>query len=152
MARKTRSTQVATLTKLAELSVAAPQVVAVRTARRLAAGANPGAAERAEYSRMHTEKVHAFWESMFGMAAQAARANQEVARLAAVKWMRLWTAPWSMGGNGAVTKAVAALVPAPTRAQRSRAASNILAAAVKPVHKRATANARRLTKPKPRKR
>ena len=77
----------------------------------LTAGANPGTADRTEFSRMHTEKVQAFWESMFGMAAQAARANQEYASSAAGKWMRLWTTPWSMGSNRAVTQAVAALVP-----------------------------------------
>jgi hypothetical protein len=152
MARKTRSTQVATLTKLAELSVAAPQVVAVRTARMLAAGANPRTADRAEFSRMHTEKVEAFWESMFGMAAQAARANQEVARSAAMQWWRMCTTPWALAGKGGMLKAATALIPVPTSAQSHRAASSILAAAVKPVHKRATANARRLTAPKRRKR
>ena len=146
MARKTHRTQVATLTKLAELAVASPQVVAVRTARMLAAGANPGAADRAEFSRMHTEKVQAFWESMFGMAAQAARANQEVARSAALQWWRLCTTPWALAGNGAMLKAATALVPVPPPAHRNRAASSLLAAAVKPVHQRATANARRLTR------
>lgn len=145
MARK-RSTDAVTLTKLAEVAIAAPQVVAMRTARMLAAGANPGSADRAEFSRMHTEKVQAFWQSMVGMAAEATRANQNYARAAATQWMRLWTTPWSSGGNAAVGKAAAALMPVPTIAQTKRAASSIVAAAVKPVHQRATANARRLAK------
>ena len=54
-------------TKAFELSIAAPQVIAHRTARMLAAGANPGARDRLEMQRMATEKVFAFWESMHAM-------------------------------------------------------------------------------------
>src|SRR5687767_7245116 len=63
MRRVKRSRKVGSVAKMAELAIAAPQVVAVRTARMLAAGVNPGAADRAEFSRMGTEKVQAFWES-----------------------------------------------------------------------------------------
>ena len=124
MARAKRRKEAANMMKLAEIAVAAPQVIAVRTARMLAAGANPGASDRAEFSRMYAEKVEAYWESMLAMAREAARAQQESARLAGVQWLRLWTSPWSVVGP--------------------RAASSVLSAAVKPVHKRATANARRL--------
>jgi hypothetical protein len=130
--------------KLAEIAIAAPQVIAVRTSRMLAAGANPGASDPAEFSRMHTEKVAAYWESMAAMAAQVVKANQEYARLAGVQWLRLWTAPLSFVGKRTASQAAASLLPLPTPAQRRRAASSVLAAAVKPVHKRATANARRL--------
>ena len=132
------------MTRLAQIAVAAPQVIAVRTSRMLAAGASPGASDRAEFSRMHTEKVEAFWESMAAMTAQVARANQEYARLAGVQWWRLWTTPLSFVGKRTAAQAAASLLPLPTATQRKRAASSILAAAVKPVHKRATANARRL--------
>ena len=111
---RTKRTNAATLVKMAQLAVAAPQVVAIRTSRMLAAGANPGAADRAEFSRMHTEKVQAYWEAMFGMATQAS-----------LQWLRLWTTPFSSSAG-------------------QRAAASIVTAAVKPVHKRATANARRL--------
>jgi hypothetical protein len=101
----------------------------MRTARMLAAGARPGAADRAEFSQMGREKVQAFWESMFAMGAQIARTNQEYAGRAALQWWRLWTSPsW--------------LVPSPR--ERQREMSGLVDAALTPVHKRATANARRL--------
>ena len=114
MRRKKRSTRTVTVSKLAQLAVAAPQVVAIRTSRMLAAGANPCAADRAEFSRMHTEKIQAFWESMFGMSMQ---------------WWRLSMTPWWVGAAG-----------------RNRAAASLFAAALKPVHSRATGNAKRLMK------
>ena len=114
MPKKRRSTRAVTALKMAQLAVAAPQVVAIRTSRMLAAGANPAASDRAEYSRMHTEKVQAFWESMFGMSMQ---------------WWRLCMTPWWLGAPG-----------------RDRAAASLFAAALKPVHRRATGNARRLMK------
>jgi len=73
MRRVKRSTRKSPVVKAAELAIAAPQVVAVRTARMLAAGSRPGAADRAELSRMSTEKVQAFWESMFAMGTQLVR-------------------------------------------------------------------------------
>ena len=148
MARLKRRRKTGTLVKLAELAAAAPQVVAIRTSRMLAGGANPGAADRAENSRMVSEKAQAFWESMFGMAAQTVRTNQEYARSAALQWLRLWTTPWSLRANRSVAQTAAALTAVPTRAQRNRAVSKLVAAAVAPVHKRATSNARRLTRSK----
>jgi hypothetical protein len=114
MPHKRRSTRTVTAVKLAQLAVAAPQVVAIRTSRMLAAGANPGAADRAEFSRMHTEKTQAFWESMVGMSMQ---------------WWRLCLTPWWLNAPGG-----------------NRAAASLFAAALKPVHQKATANARRLMK------
>ena len=115
MARsKRRSSKAVTMKKLAELAIAAPQVVAVRTSRILAAGANPSAADQKEFSGMHTEKVQAYWEAIFGMSMQ---------------WLRLSMTPWWLGA-----------------ASRDRAAASLFAAALKPVHLRATGNARRLMK------
>ena len=124
-----RSRKAGSIAKAAQLAIAAPQVVAMRTARMLAAGAHPGAADRAEFSQMRTEKVLAFWESMFGTGAQIVRINQEYARTAALQWYRLWMSPWW-------------LVPAGRKHQREM--SKLVDAALTPVHKRATANARRL--------
>jgi hypothetical protein len=142
MARLKRSRKKPTMVKMAELAVAAPQVIAIRTARMLAAGANPGAVDRAEFSQMSNEKVKAFWESMFGMAAQTAKTNQEYLRTAAQSWVRAWVTPWWLG----VKPSMAALTFTPTRGQRNRAVSKLVAAGLAPVHKKATANARRLTR------
>lgn len=131
---KKRSRRAGSIVKAAELAIAAPQVVAIRTARMLAAGAHPGAADRAEFSQMKTEKVQAFWESMFAMGAQLAKTNQEYARTTALQWCRLWTTPW-LGAYRPASQATASL---------PRAMSKLAEAALTPVHKRATANARRL--------
>ena len=145
--KSSRSTS--TVSKLAELSLAAPQVVAIRTARMLAAGATPNARDRAEFSRMGNEKVAAFAESMFGMGRQLMRTNQEYTLGVFTRLMRMWTTPWWLAAYRPAARATAALpTPAslltPTRPERQRAVTRLVAKAVAPVHKRATANAKRL--------
>ena len=130
-----------TIAKLAELAVAVPQVVAIRTSRMLAAGANPGAVDRAEFSQMSNEKVHAFWESMVGMATQTAKSNQQYLRTAAQTWLRMWTTPWWLGAKPAFSP----FAFMPSRRQQNVAAGRLVAAALAPVHKRAIENATRLT-------
>lgn len=150
MRRVKRSRKAGSIPKVAELAIAAPQVVAIRTARMLAAGANPGAADRAEFSQMGREKLQALGESMFAMGAQIVRTNQEYARTAALQWWRLWTTPSWLATYRPVSQAMASLpratglIPGPTRSQRQRAMSTLVEAGLTPVHKRATANARRL--------
>ena len=146
MARTRRGRNAKTMTRAAELAIAAPQVVAARTARMITAGANPGAADRAEFSGMHTEKVQAFWESMSAMALQTMKMQQQYARNAALQWWRLWTTPWWLASNRTPAQTMGAILALPTAAQRNRAASDLVAASLGPVHTRATANARRLTR------
>jgi hypothetical protein len=115
----------------------------------LAAAANPGAADRAELSQMCTEKVQAFWESMFAMNAQVLRAQQEYTRTAALEWWRLWATPWWLAASRPLAEAMPPLPRAPgfegpVRRQRQRAIAKVLQAGLTPIHKRATANARRL--------
>lgn len=57
-----------TLSKAVQLSLIAPQVIALRSLR---------PHDQREMQRMGTEKVLAFWESMNAMGWQIARANQE---------------------------------------------------------------------------
>ncbi len=78
MRRSRRSSNTRSMTKMVELAVAAPQVIATRSARILAAGTAPGVADRAEFSKMWTEKGQAFWESLFAMGVQMVKVNQEV--------------------------------------------------------------------------
>ena len=113
------------LVRAAELSVAAPAVMALRTARMLAAGASPGARDRRELQRMGTEKVEAYWESMNAMALQAAR-----------QWWSLWLTPWT----GSKT----------SQKKLQRSMTKILEQGMIPVHRRAAANARRLSRRKKR--
>jgi hypothetical protein len=145
--KSSRSTN--TLGKLAELSIAAPQVVAMRTAQMLAAGAMPSIRDRAEFSRMGSEKVAAFGESMLGMGRQLLETNQEYTRGVFIRLIRMWMTPWWLSAYRPVTQAMAAIpTPAsllmPTPRQRQRAVSQVIAKAVAPVHKRATSNAKRL--------
>ena len=152
MRRIKRSRKAGSMVKATELAIAAPQVIAMRAARMLAAGANPGAADRAEFSRMCTEKVQAFWESLFAMGAQTVRTNHEYASRAALQWWRLWATPWWLAAMrsgahvmGSLPRA-AALVSAPSAGQQKRATSKLVAAGLGPVHRRATRNARRLAR------
>lgn len=158
MHRARHRTKKGTSAKLAEVAIAAPQVVAIRTARMLLAGHNPGAADRAEFSKMGTEKMHAFWESMFAMGAQIARMNVEYAGRAISRSWILWTDPAWFAVFRPTWGAIAALphrtglVPLANPGARGRAVSRIFEAGLAPVHKRATANARRLRRSRQRQR
>jgi len=112
------------LVKAAELSIAAPQVVALRAARMLAAGVNPSAGDRREFQRMGTEKVLAFWQSMNAMGLEMAKAQQQYALLAVRQWWSPWLSPWSAAAS----------------------ATRVLEKGLGPVHRRASANVRRLRK------
>jgi hypothetical protein len=127
------------LRKAAELSLAAPQVVALRSMQMLAAGANPTVRDTRELTRMSSEKLQAFGESVNAAALQMMRVNQELAAFALRQWWSAWAAPWS-----AMAKAPAA--PATAHRLVRDAVSSVLDEALKPVHTRATANARRLRK------
>ena len=152
MRRIKRRRKTGSIAKVAELAIAAPQVIAARTARMVAAGANPDVADRAEFSQMCTEKVQAFWESLFAMGAQTARTNQAYAQMAALQWWRTWATPWWLPVIRPALHAMAArplaavLVPQPTARQQKRAVSKLVEAGLGPIHKRATANARRLAR------
>ena len=121
MKRYKRSRSIA---KAAELALAAPQVVAMRSARMLAAGVNPSARDRREFERMGTEKVLAFWESMNVMGLEMAKAQQRYAPFALRQWWSPWVSPWSVAAS----------------------ATKVLEKGLGPVHKRVSANARRLRK------
>jgi hypothetical protein len=97
----------------------APQVIALRAARMLAAGASPNARDRREMARMGNEKVEACWESMNAMAGQAMR-----------QWLSAWLNPWAAFSMKA----------------SHRSAAKILEKGLIPVHRRAKANARRLSR------
>jgi hypothetical protein len=78
--------------------------------------------DQREMQRMGTEKVQAYWESMSAMGLQMAKANQDYALFA----MRQWWSPFM------------------TPLQVASAAGKVLEKGLGPVHRRATANARRL--------
>ena len=119
MTRRTHPTQ--RLAQQAfELSLAAPQVVAQRLTGMALAGPRPSAKDRREMQTMGTEKVIAFWQSWAAMGWQAWRMQRA--------WMT----------------ALARQPFTPPRVDFTP----LLAAGLAPVHRKATANARRLSRPK----
>ena len=126
--------------KAAELSLAAPRVMALRTARMLAAGAEPSARERRELSRMAWEKTAAWQESVHAMAAQVYKAQ--------VQWnlgvLRLWwtwcTTPWPLLAARPGYRIV--------HGRLERSLAQVIDRGLAPVHRRVTSNARRLTRRK----
>ena len=105
--------------QLAELAIAAPQVVAHRSARMALAGLQPSARDRKEFHGMVAEKQAAFVQSWTAMLAEAWRLQQQLALGA---WrgappMAALLAPWQIAAKG-----------------------------LQPVHRKATANARRLAR------
>ena len=110
----------------AELAVAVPQVMAHRLLRM--AGDRPTARDRRELDRMITEKAAALGESWIEMAWKALEVNQRLALSMTQSWL-----------TGAPTVA--------GHAKRlQRAGLEVLAAGMTPVHRRVTANARRLNR------
>ena len=117
----------------AELAVAVPPVVAHRLTRLALAGPAPSARDRREFPRMGTEKAAAFAESWDAMARQTLDANQTLAS----SFLRAFWSP---------TRAQASAQSA-TR-QAGRAVTAIVQAGLAPVHRRAVANAKRLSRTK----
>jgi len=119
--------------QVAELMFAVPQVVAHRLGRMNAGGAK--GRDRRELRLMCSEKVAAFGESWNQMAVQAFKANQQMAHA----WASAWSFPFGMPSNAATRKSVLRAA-----AQMQGATLQVLASGLAPVHRRATANARRL--------
>jgi hypothetical protein len=113
MQRRARRKRIGSFARAAELSLLAPQVIALRSLRMH---------DRREMQRMGTEKALAFWESMNAMGLQMARANQQYALFAMRQWWSPWMSPW----------------------QTAAAATKVLEQGLRPIHRRASANARRL--------
>ncbi|GAB3743811.1 hypothetical protein [Lysobacter olei] len=107
--------------QMTELAFAAPQVVAQRTSRMAVAGTLPTGRDHAEFVRMGTEKMHAFYQSWSAM------------------WMAAWMAPFELA------KATT-LAPASAFALASRSAMGVMSAGLAPVHRKAVANAKRLSR------
>jgi hypothetical protein len=103
--------------QVAELAVAVPQVVAHRLTRLALAGAAPNERDRREFHQMSQEKVHAFWQSWFAMGWAVLRMQQQ-------GWIALLQG---------------ARMPLIDLHQ-------VLGQGLAPVHRAATANARRLAR------
>jgi hypothetical protein len=121
------------VTKMAELDLAAPQVVAHRVTRMAIAGQNPSDRDKKEFELMVAEKSAAFGESWTAMTTQAVRANQA---MAASLFQSFWSPLKRKPTAAAVT------------AQVQRAAMGVLNKGIAPVHRKAVSNAKRLARTK----
>lgn len=116
-----------------ELMFAAPQVVIHRLGRMNTA--RPSARDRRELQLMSSEKFAAFGESWNQMAVQMFKANQQMAQA----WTSAWSFPFGFTSSAAARKSFLRAA-----AQMQGATLQVLASGLAPVHRRATANARRL--------
>jgi hypothetical protein len=116
-----------------ELMLAVPQVVAHRLGR-MNSG-RPSARDRRELQLMGNEKFAAFGESWSQMALEMLKANQRMAQA----WALAWFSPLRITSRAAARKSVLS-----TAAQMQSATLQVLASGLAPVHRRATANAKRL--------
>ena len=114
-----------------ETSIAAPLVVAHRLSRMAAAGSPLSARDRKEFTRMGMEKVWAFQQSWAAMWMQMAANQFDLVRATMAS---LTSASRGRHASSALQSAW------------SGAANRMLSAGFAPVHKAATANARRLSR------
>jgi hypothetical protein len=122
-------------TRAGELAVAAPIVVAARTARMLrASGATPNARDQAELLRMTSEKVVAFGAAWLAIAGRLHRMQIEWLLGASRAWLDAWRYPHRMPG------------PARRSVMSTGEMHALVNAALAPVHRIAVGNARRLSR------
>lgn len=119
---------------LIDLSVHAPRVMAMRTARMALGVDNEG------LRSMGNEKVQAYWESVNAMGLQVVKAQQEYAALAMRQWMTAWTVPWTMAGMMSNSKA--------QHRQLQRSMEQVIEQGMMPVARKVRSNMRRLGGPK----
>ena len=127
MVRKSKRTRQGTSTavKLAELGLAAPQVIAHRLTRMVLAGPTISARDRKEFTGMVVEKQAAVAQAWTAMFAEGVRLQQQLA-------LSLFT--------GAT--------PRQHAARAKSAASRIAGTGLAPFHRKAVANAKRLARTK----
>ena len=139
--RRTQNAVSDLTSKSLELSWAAPQVVAQRVSRMLAAGPNPSARDQQEFMRMGNEKIVAFYESWMAMWGEAYSAYWRTATsMYSTPSLLTPTAknPFAAFGVG---KATNRLVK-----QQVNAVTEVLNAGITPVHAKAVSNAKRLSR------
>jgi hypothetical protein len=136
-----------TCLKAAETMVAAPQVITHRTARMAQVGSIPTQVDQREFAAMGAEKVVAFSQAWMNAASEIVTFQQQMASTAIHQWWAManqfnpvttFTAPWSL------MKAPIGLLFTSNRAMSIT--PRIAHAVVKPIHAKATSNARRLTR------
>lgn len=140
ISRRRNSSAQSLAAKSLELSWAAPQVVAQRVSRMMAAGASPSARDQQEFMRMGNEKVVAFYESWAAMWGQAMTSYwQTVAKMSFAPMLTpTLQNPFAPFALGSASQKLAK--------QQMRAVTEVLHAGLSPVHAKAVSNAKRLSR------
>jgi len=135
-----------------EMLVASAQVIGHRTHRIAAAGHSPGLRDRREFARMGLEKLEAAGESWWAMGQQMAAMNGQLLMrawqdlvAAGTAWLAFGnsrTLPQLMQRQVALGRSLSQSAHSATRL--SDATARLMGKGLKPIHTRATANAKRL--------
>lgn len=140
--------------KTGEMMLASAQVIGHRTSRMSRAGPTPNERDRREFALMGHEKIEASVESAQAIAMQLMKMNPLLGAQAARQMLDSATALMSLAASGTVGEAMtrqAALIraitqSAATASRLSGSTARVAQHGLKPIHARATANARRLGK------
>ena len=116
--------------QMTELAFSVPFVMSHRLTRMALAGPNPSARDRQEFMTMGWEKVVAFQQSWLAMMGASMSVSQELM----ANSLRWWVTPWS---SAPADRAMNVIHQAPMK---------VASAGLKPVSRRAGANARRLSR------
>ena len=142
--------------KAMQMSTAAAQVIAIRTTRMATHGLHPNAADKREMKLMSAEKVDAFSRAgqalaegaaplLAGMAGQAFKTSLDVfnatAQLATSR-----TIPQTMARQRKLADTLMRSTSTTQQGAASTATAKLAHRALAPVHQKATANAKRLTR------
>ncbi len=140
-----------------EMLAASAQVISHRTARMAAAGPVPDARDRTEFHLMGQEKLEAVAESAQAVTMRMIAANQQMAALAFDQFFGRTARVMALATSQTMAQASqhqAALVKDTLNSslkaaeQISRVTPQIAQHGLKPIHSRATGNAKRLQKVK----
>jgi hypothetical protein len=140
--------------KFGEMSMASAQVIAHRTTRMAAAGSRPSARDKKEFTRMGQEKFDAAAESAQAVGAQLLALNLQFGARVFRHMVTGGAAMLSLAASRDAGQFVARQAKlaqvvgqsAATAAEMSHSTVRLATRGMKPIHARATANARRLNK------
>lgn len=138
-----------TCLKAAETMVAAPQVITHRTVRMARAGPTPNRFDQHELATMGIEKFVAFSQAWINAASEIVTFQQQMANAA----MRQWWVMRNIFNPAAFFTAPGRMMTAPidvlSACNRAMAiAPRVAHGVVKPIHAKATRNAKRLARKK----
>ncbi|QNM97443.1 polyhydroxyalkanoate granule-associated phasin [Chitinimonas koreensis] len=142
--------------KSQQMLLASAQVIQHRLGRLAAAGPQPNAPDRQEFARMGNEKIEAAAAAWQGallkwmtLYPRLALYGWQQAVKSSATMLRLLASPAGANRHGQA-RLVALLSDATQLKRLSHAGLQVMHASLKPVHRAATANARRLANYKPR--